>query len=125
MGHLFVTSQHHHSSWHVHLLDCVMDFIQTYHNGQMDVSFQVVKGEQKKNNVYSSCLTIEYLILLCYEGKKSVQHEWIMCSRRSDTNVLSEEGLSPLNEGCFNADYIGQITADVMCAECRLHMTCL
>ena len=70
-----------------------------------------------------SCLTIEYLILFCYEGKKSVQYEWIMCSRRSDTYVLSEEGLSSLNEGCFDADYIGRITANVMCTECRLHMT--
>ena len=78
-----------------------------------------------EDNVYSSCLTIEYLILHCFGGKKSVQYEWIMCSRRSNTCVLSEEGLSSLNEGCFDADYIGRITANVMCTECRLHMTLL
>ena len=38
MRYVLVTSQHHHSNWHVHLLDCVTDSIQTDHNDQLDVS---------------------------------------------------------------------------------------
>ena len=44
MRHVFVTPQHHHSSWHVHLLDCVTDSIQTDHHDQLDVPFQVFEG---------------------------------------------------------------------------------
>ena len=44
MRHVFVASQHHHSSWYVHLLDCVTDSIQTDHHDQLDISFQVFEG---------------------------------------------------------------------------------
>ena len=69
MRHVLVTSQHHHSSWHVHLLDCVTDSIQTDHSNQLDVPFQLFKGEQLKTNVYSSCLMIEYLISFTVKGR--------------------------------------------------------
>ena len=60
MRHVFATSQHHHSSWHVHLLDCVTDLIQTDHHDQLDFSFQVFEGEHLRTDVYSPCLMIEY-----------------------------------------------------------------
>ena len=84
MRHVLVTSQHHHSSWHVLLIDCVTDSIQTDHSDQLDVPFQVFKREQLKTNVYSSCLMIEYLIPFTVKGR--IQYGI----------VLSEEGLSSL-----------------------------
>ena len=69
MRHVFVTSQHHHSSWHVHLLVSVTDSIQTDHHDQLDVPFQVFEEEHLRTDVYSPCLMIEYLIPFSVKGR--------------------------------------------------------
>ena len=45
------------------------DSIQTDHNDQLDVPFQVFKEEQLRTTVYSPCLVIEYLIPFTVKGR--------------------------------------------------------
>ena len=53
MRHVLVTSQHH-SSWYVHLLDCVTDSIQTDHHDQLDISLQVFEVEHLRTDEHVS-----------------------------------------------------------------------
>ena len=98
MRHVFVTSQHHHSSWHVHLLDCVTDSIQTDHHDQLDVPFQVFEVEQLRTNVYSLCLMIKYFIPFSVKGRIRYGVSGSRTHVGSDIYmyVLSEEGFSSL-----------------------------
>ena len=116
MRHVLVTSQHHHSSWHVHLLDSVTDSIQTDHNDQLD------NGVQLKTNEYPSCLMIEYLIPFTMKGR--IQYG--MSGSRTHVEMIhmcyQKKSLFSLKEGHFNAKCNGWITANVMCTVCRFHM---